>query len=143
MRLLGRVLIFAMLPFAAACGSSTPAAPSTSSAPYSQTDLTIGSGAQAAAGKALAVNYTGWLYDTSRPDNKGAQFDSSLGRGPYEFVLGAGKVIDGWDRGIAGMKVGGIRRLVIPPELAYGASGHDIIPPNATLLFDVELVAVQ
>jgi FKBP-type peptidyl-prolyl cis-trans isomerase FkpA len=94
-------------------------------------------------GKALAVNYTGWLYDATKPEQKGTQFDTSIGRGPYAFVLGAGQVIRGWDQGVPGMKVGGQRRLVIPPDLAYGASGRGQIPPNATLIFDIELLAVQ
>ena len=94
-------------------------------------------------GKTLAVNYTGWLYDATRADQKGTQFDTSIGRGPYAFVLGAGQVIKGWDQGVPGMKVGGQRRLVIPPDLAYGASGRGQIPPNATLVFDIQLLAVQ
>lgn len=89
------------------------------------------------------MNYIGWLYDPARPDQKGTQFDSSIGRGPYSFVLGAGAVIRGWDQGVNGMKVGGVRRLVIPPELAYGASGNGPIPPNSTLVFEVELLDVQ
>ena len=131
----------------AACGSSSSSSPSaTTSAPFSQTDLRIGTGADAVAGKRLTVNYTGWLHDSSKPDNKGTQFDSSLGAGrsPFTFTLGAGQVIKGWDQGFAGMKVGGQRRLVIPPELGYGASGSGtVIPPNATLVFDVELLDVQ
>lgn len=130
-----------------ACGSSSSSSPSaTTSAPFSQTDLRVGTGADAVAGKRLTVNYTGWLHDSSKPDNKGTQFDSSLGAGrsPFTFTLGAGQVIKGWDQGFAGMKVGGQRRLVIPPELGYGASGSGgVIPPNATLVFDVELLDVQ
>jgi len=130
-----------------ACGSSSSSSPSaTTSAPFSQTDLRVGTGADAVAGKRLTVNYTGWLHDSSKPDNKGTQFDSSLGAGrsPFTFTLGAGQVIKGWDQGFAGMKVGGQRRLVIPPELGYGASGSgSVIPPNATLVFDVELLDVQ
>jgi FKBP-type peptidyl-prolyl cis-trans isomerase FkpA len=92
----------------------------------------------------VRVNYTGWLYDLSRPEQKGQQFDSSAGREPFEFLLGSGQVIPGWDRGVAGMKVGGQRRLIIPPDLAYGATGAGgVIPPNATLVFDVELLDVQ
>jgi FKBP-type peptidyl-prolyl cis-trans isomerase FkpA len=130
-----------------ACGSSSSSSPSsTTSAPFSQTDLRVGTGADAVAGKRLTVNYTGWLHDSSKTDNKGTQFDSSLGAGrsPFTFTLGAGQVIKGWDQGFAGMKVGGQRRLVIPPELGYGASGSGgVIPPNATLVFDVELLDVQ
>jgi FKBP-type peptidyl-prolyl cis-trans isomerase len=90
------------------------------------------------------VNYTGWLYDPLRPENKGQQFDSSVGRQPFTFTLGAGQVIRGWDQGVPGMKVGGQRRLTIPPDLGYGANGAGgVIPPNATLVFDVDLLDVQ
>lgn len=132
-----------------ACGGDggyggNPAAPSPSpSVPFSATDLTVGTGAEAVNGRTLTVNYTGWLYDANQPGNKGAQFDSTAGRGPYSFVLGAGRVIPGWEQGIVGMRVGGVRRLVIPPSLAYGSSGNGPIPPNATLLFEVELLAVN
>ena len=130
------------------CGSTSTSGPSatTTSAPFSQTDLRVGTGADAVAGRRLTVNYTGWLHDSSKTDSKGAQFDSSLsaGRSPYVFTLGVGGVIREWDQGVAGMKVGGLRRLVIPPELGYGATGSGAdIPPNATLVFDVELLNVQ
>ncbi|MGE5813592.1 MAG: FKBP-type peptidyl-prolyl cis-trans isomerase [Acidobacteriota bacterium] len=125
------------------CGSSSPTAPDQATVPFSQVDLRVGTGDEAIAGKRLTVNYTGWLYSASAPDNKGTQFDTSIGRGPFPFVLGAGGVIPGWDRGIAGMRVGGLRRLVIPPDLAYGASGNGPIPPNAALVFEVELLTVQ
>ena len=96
------------------------------------------------AGRTVTVNYTGWLYAPTQPEQKGQQFDSSIGRAPFMFVVGAGRVIQGWDRGVPGMRVGGLRRLVIPPDLAYGAQGSPpSIPPNATLVFDVELLAVQ
>lgn len=100
-----------------------------------------GKGAVAKAGDRVTVNYTGWL---ATPQGKrGKQFDSSVGRGPFDFVLGAGEVIPGWDEGVAGLKVGGKRTLTIPPELGYGSDGAGAdIPPNATLIFDVELVAV-
>ncbi len=109
------------------------------------TDVKTGSGAEAVAGKTVVVHYTGWLYDTSAPDNKGTKFDSSRDRGdPFDFPLGGGHVIKGWDQGVAGMKVGGQRTLVIPPELGYGARGAGgVIPPNATLVFDVELLDVK
>jgi FKBP-type peptidyl-prolyl cis-trans isomerase FkpA len=123
----------------AGCGSSSPTSP-TSSAPYSQTDLIVGTGAQAVAGRRATVAYTGWLYDASRPDGKGSQFDSSAS---FAFVVGAGQVIRGWDQGVPGMRVGGQRRLVIPPELAYGSGGSGPIPPNATLVFDIGLLNVQ
>jgi FKBP-type peptidyl-prolyl cis-trans isomerase FkpA len=106
-------------------------------------DARVGSGAEALPGAKVAVHYTGWLYDHSKPDHKGAQFDSSRGGRPFEFVLGAGQVIPGWDQGVQGMKVGGQRRLVIPASLAYGDGGAGgVIPPGATLLFDVELIDV-
>ncbi|MEO5701514.1 MAG: FKBP-type peptidyl-prolyl cis-trans isomerase [Casimicrobiaceae bacterium] len=108
-------------------------------------DVKPGTGAEAVPGKAVLVHYTGWLYDENAPDHHGAKFDSSVDRGqPFGFVLGAGRVIKGWDEGVAGMKVGGKRTLVIPPELGYGARGAGgVIPPNATLLFDVELVDIR
>jgi FKBP-type peptidyl-prolyl cis-trans isomerase FkpA len=94
----------------------------------------------------VIVHYTGWLYDPAAPDHRGRKFDSSRDRGqPLSFPLGAGRVIRGWEQGLPGMKVGGTRRLVIPPSLAYGVrgAGNGVIPPNATLLFDVELLAVE
>jgi len=108
------------------------------------TDTTIGTGAEATSRQQISVHYTGWLYDPAAPENKGRKFDSSRDRGqPFEFTLGVGQVIGGWDQGFAGMKVGGSRTLVIPPELGYGARGAGgVIPPNATLLFEVELLGV-
>lgn len=108
-------------------------------------DSRVGTGAEAISGRSVSVHYTGWLYDESHDDRKGAQFDSSRDRNePFSFILGAGQVIPGWDQGVAGMKVGGQRVLTIPSELAYGASGAGgVIPPNAPLLFDVELLDVQ
>jgi FKBP-type peptidyl-prolyl cis-trans isomerase FkpA len=108
-------------------------------------DVKQGGGQEAITGKAVVVHYTGWLYDTSKPDSHGAKFDSSRDRGvPFGFVLGAGRVIKGWDEGVAGMKVGGQRTLVIPPALAYGERGAGgVSPPNATLIFDVELLDVK
>jgi len=129
-----------------ACGESnpvTPVTPSAPTAPFAQTDLVVGTGAEATAGRTVTVNYTGWLYDPSRPEQKGQQFDTSIGGQPFPFTLGAGQVIAGWDRGVAGMRVGGQRRLVIPADLAYGSSGRGGIPPNATLVFDVELLTVS
>jgi FKBP-type peptidyl-prolyl cis-trans isomerase FkpA len=104
-------------------------------------DTVVGSGAEATAGRMVSVHYTGWLYENERA---GAKFDSSKDRGdPFEFDLGAGMVIRGWDEGVQGMKVGGTRRLVIPPQLGYGARGAGgVIPPNATLLFEVDLLGV-
>ena len=108
-------------------------------------DTTVGTGAAAAAGKTVSVHYTGWLYDGKAADHHGKKFDSSRDHGePFEFRLGAGMVIRGWDQGVAGMKVGGKRTLVIPSELGYGSRGAGgAIPPNATLVFDVELLAVK
>ena len=136
----GRLLVFTLLLPLAACSSDTPAAPAitTSSAPYSQTDLVVGTGAEAALTNRVTVSYTGWLYDTSKPDGKGTQFDASPGA---TFALTG--VIAGWQRGVPGMKIGGQRRLIIPPELAYGSSGNGAIPPNATLVFDIALLGVQ
>jgi FKBP-type peptidyl-prolyl cis-trans isomerase FkpA len=124
----------------AACSKNTPTTPSTTTAPYSQTDLVVGTGATAATGNNVTVAYTGWLHDSSKAAAKGSQFDS----GTITFVLGAGRVIRGWDQGLVGMRVGGQRRLVIPPDLAYGSSSPGAgIPPNATLVFDVTLNSVQ
>ncbi len=108
-------------------------------------DVKLGEGAVAIAGKDVSVHYTGWLYDDAAPDHRGRKFDSSRDRGqPFEFPLGAGRVIKGWDQGVEGMKVGGQRTLIIPPEMGYGARGAGgVIPPNATLLFDVELLGVR
>ena len=109
-----------------------------------KTDTKLGEGAEAQAGQTVTVHYTGWLYDESAPDNKGEKFDSSLDRNePFGFPLGGGRVIKGWDIGVQGMKEGGLRTLVIPPEMGYGSSGAgDVIPPNATLVFDVKLLNV-
>ena len=103
-------------------------------------DTITGSGDEAATGNHVAVHYTGWLYN----GEAGAKFDSSKDRGqPFRFPLGGGQVIRGWDEGVAGMRVGGARRLVIPPELGYGTRGAGgVIPPNATLLFEIELLSV-
>jgi FKBP-type peptidyl-prolyl cis-trans isomerase FkpA len=107
-------------------------------------DRKIGFGEIASSGRTVIVQYTGWLFDAAAPGNKGYQFDSSRNRGqPLSLQLGVGRVILGWDQGIPGMKVGGLRTLVIPPELAYGARGAGAIPPNATLVFDVELIGVR
>jgi len=129
------------------CGAKpgeTPAAGSTVSR-LEVTDLTRGTGAAVASGQYAVVQYTGWLYDASAPDHKGKEFDSSLKSGtPFRFRVGAGEVIKGWDQGVTGMQVGGKRRLVIPPDLAYGDAGAGgVIPPGATLVFDVDLVGIQ
>jgi len=110
-----------------------------------KTDGKLGTGNEAASGQRVSVHYTGWLYDEAKPDHKGRKFDSSRDRNePFDFRLGAGEVIRGWDEGVAGMKVGGQRTLTIPPDMGYGARGAGgVIPPNATLVFDVELLDVR
>jgi FKBP-type peptidyl-prolyl cis-trans isomerase FkpA len=127
---------------AAGCADDTPTAPS-HYAPFTQADLVVGTGAEAANGSVLSVDYTGWLYHQTEVEQKGAVFDSTVGSSPFQFRLGAGSVIQGWDLGLRGMKAGGRRRLVIPPPLAYGSSRSGAIPPNATLLFEVDLIEVQ
>jgi FKBP-type peptidyl-prolyl cis-trans isomerase FkpA len=109
------------------------------------TDIKVGTGREAVAGDQVYVNYTGWLFDAKAKKQHGKQFDSSVGRPPLTFPLGAGRVIKGWDQGVAGMKVGGKRTLVIPSELAYGprGAGNGVIPPDAKLIFDVELVSIK
>jgi FKBP-type peptidyl-prolyl cis-trans isomerase FkpA len=125
----------------AGCGSS-PTEPVSSPA-YSQVDLRVGTGVEAANGLLARVYYTGWLYDPARPDSKGLQFDSNVGTDQvFEFTVGVGQVIEGWDRGLAGMRVGGIRRLIIPPSQGYGAVRNGPIPPYATLVFDIELIGL-
>jgi FKBP-type peptidyl-prolyl cis-trans isomerase len=108
-------------------------------------DDRAGTGNEAVSGRRVTVHYTGWLYDDARSDHKGTKFDSSRdGNQPFEFRLGAGQVIPGWDEGVAGMRVGGRRTLTIPPHLGYGSQGAGgVIPPNATLVFEVELLDVR
>ena len=108
-------------------------------------DVKLGNGDEATKGVAVVVHYTGWLYDPAAPENKGAKFDSSRDRKvPFGFFLGEGRVIRGWDEGVAGMKVGGQRTLVIPSSMAYGSRGAGgVIPPDAALIFDVELLEVK
>ena len=124
-------------------GPASPTPPTSPSVgldvPFSTEDLRVGTGQEAMNGDRLSVDYTGWLYDPNAPENKGTEFDS----GNIPFTLGAGQVIQGWDRGLLGMRVGGLRRIVIPPNLAYGDSGAPpAIPGDATLLFEVELVSI-
>jgi FKBP-type peptidyl-prolyl cis-trans isomerase FkpA len=123
----------------AGCGSSSPVAPDQSNVAYSQTDFTVGTGAEAVAGKTASVQYAGWLYSETGADHKGAQFDANT----TSFVLGANQVIKGFDTGVTGMKVGGTRRVIIPPSLAYGAAGNGPIPPNSAVVFDLALTSVQ
>ena len=133
--------VFLFIVSAAACGESTttPAA----NAPFSQTDLRVGPGGAAAAGNTIVVDYTGWLYDANKPENKGLQFDTSIGGTPLEFILGQGNVIAGFDQGLVGIRVGGLRRLIVPPSMAYGDVRQGRIPPNSGLVFDVELLEIK
>jgi FKBP-type peptidyl-prolyl cis-trans isomerase len=125
---------------AAACTS--PTSP-TVKASFTTEDLRLGTGGSAAVGQTLMVYYTGWLYDDTKDDKKGAKFDGTTAGQPFVFKLGYGQVIQGWDQGIIGMKVGGLRKLIIPSEMAYGRAGAGtLIPPNATLVFEVELLSV-
>jgi FKBP-type peptidyl-prolyl cis-trans isomerase FkpA len=128
-----------------ACGGK-PAPATLSGVNSMQTvELKPGSGEAVAAGKIAVVQYTGWLYEASAADHKGKQFDSSrTGGQPFRFPVGAGQVIKGWDQGVAGMKIGESRRLIIPADLAYGDAGAGgVIPPGATLVFDIDLVAIE
>jgi FKBP-type peptidyl-prolyl cis-trans isomerase FkpA len=127
------------------CGSAEAPLSSPPPSSYAQTDLATGTGTEAVKGSRLTVHYTGWLYDASRADNKGKQFDSSVGGQPFTFGLGGGEVITGWDQGFDGMRVGGKRRLILPPDLGYGERGtpDGAIPPNAGLVFEMELLNVQ
>jgi FKBP-type peptidyl-prolyl cis-trans isomerase FkpA len=148
-----RPAVGALLGLLAACGgkppaaadSAVPAVAAPAVAALEVVELQAGSGATITAGQKAVVQYTGWLYETSAPDKKGKEFDSSHNSGqPFSFVVGAGQVIKGWDQGVLGMKVGGRRRLTIPADLGYGDIGAGgVIPPGAALVFDVELVAVE
>ena len=128
----------------AACTEPGPP-PGGSVAELQRIDLKAGTGTVASSGDEVSVHYTGWLYDQNAPDQRGQQFDSSRERGePITFLLGAGRVIRGWDDGVAGMRVGGQRVLMIPASLGYGRKGAGgVIPPNASLVFEVELVDVK
>lgn len=137
-----RRLLAAIVALAAAgCGSSSSStSPTPPSASFSQTDLSIGAGATATQGRSVTVSYAGWLYDPARPDAKGTPFDSSPS---FSFALGQGRVIPGWDQGVVGMRVGGQRRLIIPPNLGYGGVANGPIPANSTLVFDITLLSVN
>ena len=134
------ILLMALLA-ATGCGTANSVGPTgTSVGVFTTTDLVAGTGTTAANGNTATVTYTGWLYDTSKTDGKGNQFDS----GGFSFVLGGGTVVKGFDQGVLGMRVGGQRRVIIPPELAYGSQSPSAsIPANATLVFDITLTAVQ
>ena len=160
--LLGLLIVSAVA--ASACGGGSSDQPTPSPAPagapaavpapepqptappaFTRTDLDVGTGREARAGNRISVHYTGWLYDPTQAEQKGRTFDSSVERGqPFTFTLGAGQVIPGWDQGFVGMKVGGTRRLAIPPDLAYGESGFGggLIPPNSALIFEMKLLDV-
>lgn len=145
---MGAALIAGALSWCAAqaAAQETQAAEVPPEEPLVITDLVLGIGDEALPGMVCLVHYTGWLYDEHAKDHRGRKFDSSRERGqPFSFPLGAGHVIMGWDRGIVGMRVGGLRRLVIPPGLAYGDRniGNGAVPPHSTLLFEVELLAVE
>jgi FKBP-type peptidyl-prolyl cis-trans isomerase FkpA len=131
--------------FASAASAATAVAPPKPQAAMGlqKIDTVVGKGKVAEAGKVVSVHYTGWLYTPTAPKQRGMQFDSSVGRGPFSFPLGGGQVIAGWDQGVAGMKVGGKRTLIIPAALGYGARGAGPIPANANLIFDVELLDVK
>ncbi|MFL6550774.1 MAG: FKBP-type peptidyl-prolyl cis-trans isomerase [Povalibacter sp.] len=144
-----------MVCFAVGLAACKPAAPPPAPASAASTaptmdklivnEITVGSGDAITTGQTAVVHYTGWLYDSSAADHKGTQFDSSRSKGqPFRFKIGAGNVIKGWDEGVAGMAVGGRRELIVPAQLGYGDQGAGgVIPPGATLLFDVELLAIE
>lgn len=138
------LLLAFSLTLLAACTPPGPP-PGGSVAELQRLDTQAGTGTVATSGSDVTVHYTGWLYDETAPQQRGMKFDSSVDRGePFTFLLGAGQVIRGWDEGVAGMKVGGKRTLKIPGDLAYGSSGAGgVIPPNASLVFDVELLDVK
>ena len=137
-------LLFSLLLVLCACSSPGPL-PVGSVAELQRIDEKSGIGAMATAGSNVTVHYTGWIYDESAAGQRGQEFDSSVKRGePFTFLLGAGQVIRGWDEGVAGMKVGGKRVLLIPSDLGYGINGAGgVIPPNASLVFEVELLGVK
>ena len=141
MRLVLSLLVLLML-----CACTDPGPPPGGSvAELQRIDAVVGTGTEATPGTLVSVHYTGWLYDEKAPQQRGKKFDSSVDRGePFSFKLGAGQVIRGWDEGVAGMKVGGKRTLLIPAWLGYGSSGAGgVIPPNASLVFEVELLGVS
>ena len=146
-RFLGRSLAAACVAAVLAtsgCDLNTPES-TVSNAQLTITELKPGNGPAIKAGQTAVVHYTGWLYVEEAPEHKGRKFDSSHDRNdPFSFPVGGGQVIQGWDQGVAGMQVGGQRRLVIPAELGYGSRGAGgVIPPNATLLFDIELLSIR
>jgi FKBP-type peptidyl-prolyl cis-trans isomerase FkpA len=153
MRIYSAITVASVCVLLVSCGRDAPQPASSTSTVAAtpaitdlvKTDVVVGAGPAIAQGQEAVVHYTGWLYEPSAPDQKGNQFDSSRQRGvPFRFTVGAGKVIAGWDQGVVGMQVGGQRRLIIPAYLGYGdRGGGGVIPPNATLMFDVELLAIE
>jgi FKBP-type peptidyl-prolyl cis-trans isomerase FkpA len=133
--------VFAAASVACDFGSSSPTAPDQTNVQYSQTDLTVGTGTVAATGNTVTTSYGAWLYSETATDHKGQQFDA----GTISFVLGSGQIIKGFDMGVTGMAVGGTRRIICPPSLGFGANGNPTanIPPNAALVFDIQLTNVQ
>jgi FKBP-type peptidyl-prolyl cis-trans isomerase FkpA len=144
-RPLSKIGVVALVALIAACSGKPGAVPTGGVNSMQSVEIKPGTGEAVTAGKIAVVQYTGWLYDAAAKDNKGKQFDSSRTSGrPFRFPVGAGQVIKGWDQGVVGMKVDGSRRLIIPADLAYGDSGAGgVIPPGATLVFDIDLVAIE
>jgi FKBP-type peptidyl-prolyl cis-trans isomerase FkpA len=142
----GWMMLVAMVVLIGACSRGEPAAAPIGGVNSMQTvELKAGTGDAVTDGKIAVVQYTGWLYEAAAADKKGKQFDSSRSSGqPFRFPLGTGQVIKGWDQGVVGMRIGESRRLIIPPDLAYGDGGAGgVIPPGATLVFDIDLVAIE
>jgi len=130
--------------FLTACGGNDDDTPVvTPPGTVTKLDLAVGTGIEAVAGDSVTMAYTGWLYDETKTESKGTQFDQATAAKPFTFQLGKGAVISGWDQGVVGMRVGGKRRLVIPPALGYGATAYGSIPANSTLVFDVEMLAIK
>jgi FKBP-type peptidyl-prolyl cis-trans isomerase FkpA len=130
-------------------GDDEPVLAAPAVANLSQKDLTVGTGIEAVSGDAVTVAYSGWVYDSTKTDNKGSLFETTTSANPFTFVLGKGTVIAGWDQGVVGMKVGGKRLLTIPASLAYGANartdatGKVVIPANSPLVFEIEVLAIK
>jgi FKBP-type peptidyl-prolyl cis-trans isomerase FkpA len=133
-------VVLALLVSGAGCRTTAPS----TDVPYSQVDSVVGTGAVAAVGQSLTVDYTGYMYDPNKADGRGPVFDTTTGGVPFNFVLDKNSVIEGWVVGVPGMKVGGTRHLTLPPSLAYGGQGvPGSLPPNATLIFDITLINIQ
>jgi FKBP-type peptidyl-prolyl cis-trans isomerase FkpA len=139
-----RAILLMTLLATAGCGSANSTGPSpTSVGVFTSTDVVLGTGATAVAGSSVTINYAGWLYDTGKPNGKGAQFDP--GTAPLSFVITDGQYLTAFEQGVVGMKIGGQRRLILPPEMAYGDNppSSSIIPKNATIVFEITLTAVR